>query len=185
MRLFAAIPVTGTAEEALRDLVSRYRSQDWPVKWVRPDGLHLTVKFLGPVESAGVPAIEAALAGASAGTPRLPFSLRELGAFPGFGRARVIWAGLESDAALELMVDRVERACAALGFPVEGRPFRPHVTLGRVREGRRLPEAAIATLEGAALPPAEFLADRLVLLESRPGPGGSVYATLATFPLGT
>jgi RNA 2',3'-cyclic 3'-phosphodiesterase len=185
MRLFTAIPVAGLVEDALRELVARCRSQDWPVKWVRPEGLHLTVKFLGPVEADRVAAIEAALAEASAGTPRLPFSLRELGAFPGFGRARVIWAGLESEAALELMVDRVERACGALGFPVEGRPFRPHVTLGRVREGRRLPEAAIEALERAQLPAADFLADRLVLFESRPGPGGSTYAARATFPLGT
>ena len=185
MRLFTAIPVTGTVQVALRDLVSGYRSRDWPVKWVSEPGLHLTVKFLGPVEPDRVAALEAALAGATAGTPRLPFALRELGAFPGFGRARVIWAGLESEAALELMVDRVERACAALGFPVEGHPFRPHVTLGRVREGRHLSEAAIRALEGAQLPAADFLADRLVLFESTPGPGGSVYATRATFPLGT
>lgn len=185
MRLFAAIPMGGQVEAALRELLGRYRANDWPVKWVRDEGLHLTVKFLGQVEPDRVPAIEAALAAASAGTPRLPLSLHELGAFPGFARARVIWAGLESEAPLELMVDRVERACVALDFPVEGRPFRPHVTIGRVRERARLPTGAIEALEHARLPTADFLADRLALFESHPGPGGSVYAVRATFPLGT
>ena len=88
-------------------------------------------------------------------------------------------------APLELLVHRVERACAGLGFPVEGRPFRPHVTLGRVREGRRLPEPAVRAIEGAELPAASFMAERVVLYESLPGPGGSRYEERATFPLGT
>jgi len=184
MRVFVAIPVAGLVEEALREVLGRYRSEDWPVKWARPDGLHLTVKFLGAVEPERLVEIEGALGGASVGTPALPFSLVELGAFPGFARARVIWAGLESGAALELLVDRVERACASLGFPLEGRPFRPHVTLGRVREGARLPASAIQALEHTAMPAASYVADRMVLYESKTGPGGSAYVVRATFPLG-
>jgi 2'-5' RNA ligase len=185
MRLFIAIPVAGPVEEALRDLLDRYRSRDWPVKWVRPNGLHLTVKFLGTVEPARLAAIQGAIGDASAGAPGLPFSLVELGTFPGFARARIIWAGLESEAALELLVHRVERACATLGFAVEGRPFRPHVTLGRVREGAHLPPAAVHELEQTRVPAASFVADRIVLYESQPGPGGSVYTVRATFPLGS
>jgi 2'-5' RNA ligase len=86
---------------------------------------------------------------------------------------------------VELLVDRVERACATLGFAVEGRPFRPHVTLGRVREGSTLPAAAVRLLEQGELPAVSFVSDRLVLYESQPGPGGSRYTVRATFPLGT
>ncbi len=185
MRLFVAIPVAGPVDQALRDLLDRYRSSDWPVKWVRPEGLHLTVKFLGAVDPARLATIAAAVGDASAGTPALPFSLVEVGAFPGVARARIIWAGLESEASLELLVHRVERACATLGFAVEGRPFRPHVTLGRVREGARLSAAAVHELEQARAPAASFVADRMVLYENLTGPGGPVYAARATFPLGT
>jgi len=183
MRLFAAIPMNGAVQDALSALLMRYRKTDWPVKWVRSEGLHITVKFLGSVEAERTGAIADALADASAGTPALPFTLREVGAFPGFARARVLWAGLESETALELLVDRVERRCAALGFAVEGRPFRPHVTLGRLRDGARLPTAAIHELE-REIPSGSCVADRLVLFESVPGSGGSTYTPRATFPLG-
>ena len=155
------------------------------MKWVRSEGLHLTLKFLGSVELERVAGIQGALAASTTGTPQLRFTLTELGAAPTVSRARVLWAGLESEAALELLVHRIERGCAELGFPVEGRPFRPHVTLGRVRQGRRLPEAAIQAIEEADLPAVSFVSDRVILYQSLPGPGGSRYEERATFPLGT
>jgi 2'-5' RNA ligase len=82
------------------------------------------------------------------------------------------------------MVHRVEQGAEALGFPVEGRPFRPHVTLGRVRDGVPWPPAASDRLERETLR-ASFVADRLVLFESRPGPDGSVYSQLDSFSLGS
>jgi len=185
MRLFAGIPVAEPAHGALGGLLEGWRSTDWPVKWVRQDALHLTLKFLGSVETERVATIRDALAAAVQGTPALSFALTEVGAFPTVSRARILIAGLESEAPLELLVHRIERACADLGFPVEGRPFRPHVTLGRVREGRRLPEPAVRAIGGAELPAASFMADRVVLYESLPGPGGSKYEERATFPLGT
>jgi len=185
MRLFAGIPVAQPVHGALGELLEGWRSTDWPVKWVRQDGLHLTLKFLGSVETARVGSIRDALAAAVLGTPALSFTLTEVGAFPTVSRARILFAGLESEAPLELLVHRIERACAELGFPVEGRPFRPHVTLGRVREGRRLAEPAVRAIEGAELPAAGFMAERVVLYESLPAPGGSRYEERATFPLRT
>jgi 2'-5' RNA ligase len=182
MRLFAAIPLGGEVQRSLAGLLDRWTRRDWPVRWVRPQGLHLTVKFLGSIEPERLAAIAAGLGRASAGTPGLTLGLRELGAFPSFERARVLWAGLDAEPALELLVDRVERAMADLGFPLEGRAFRPHVTLGRLKDGARLPPAAIREIEDAA-PGGSCLADRLVLYESRPGPGGSVYGEQASFPL--
>lgn len=185
MRLFAGIPVSQPVLGALGELLERWRSTDWPVRWVRHDGLHLTLKFLGSVEAERVASIRDALAAAVLGTPALSFTLTEVGAFPTVSRARILIAGLESEAPLELLVHRIERGCAELGFPVEGRPFRPHVTLGRVREGGRLPDPAVRAIEGAALPAVSFRPERVVLYESLPGPGGSRYEERAAFPLGT
>lgn len=184
MRLFAALPVTGDATPELTGLLREYQRMDWPVRWVRPEGLHLTVKFFGEVRSGLVPEIEKALRQASRGVAPMPLAPRELGAFPGFATAKVLWAGYEAEGTLELLVHRVEQGAEALGFPVEGRPFRPHVTIGRVRDGRGLPHAAIDVLEARPLLHG-FVADRLVLYESVTGPAGAAYTPLVTIPLGT
>lgn len=157
---------------------------EWPVRWVRGDALHVTVKFFGEVVTDQVDAVREALRAATRNTPVLPFAPGELGAFPSLRRPRVLWAGYESEAALELLAHRVEQRADALGFPVEGRPFRPHVTLGRVRDGVPWPSAAADRLEREALQ-ASFVADRLVLFESRQGAGGPVYSPVDSFSLGS
>jgi 2'-5' RNA ligase len=96
------------------------------------------------------------------------------GAFPSLRRARVIRLEVQADAQLELLQDRIERASGEIGYPPEGRPFFPHVTLGRVREGERLPREAAAVLDRTQLD-FPFLADRVVLFESRQSPPGPVY----------
>jgi len=174
MRLFAALPIGGEARAELNRWLARFQDRGWPVRWVRPEGLHLTLKFLGSVEESRLPAIEQALLAACEGTPRLGLSLKDFGTFPAARRARVLWAGLEADPALELLAHRLEGQFEALGFPVEGRPFRPHVTLGRVKEGRWLPGDVAEELQEAH-PAATHLADRVVLFESQPAAGGPRY----------
>jgi 2'-5' RNA ligase len=183
MRLFAALPVTGDALSELTALLGEFAESDWPVRWVKPSGLHLTVKFLGEAAPAQVQPIAAALRVACAGTPILSFSAHELGAFPGLARARVLWAGYRAEPALELLTHRVEQRCAALDFPLEGRPFRPHVTVGRVREGRSLSTEAQRLLEGRSFHQG-FVADRLILYDSVTGREGMMYTPLETIPLG-
>jgi 2'-5' RNA ligase len=92
----------------------------------------------------------------------------------------VLWLGLEGPPALELLQDRLERAGEAIGFPPEGRPFRPHVTLGRVREGHRVPPNALEEYEVERLP---LLAEELVLYESLLSSQGPRYEPRLTLPL--
>lgn len=184
MRLFAGIPVSGTAESALLGVLARLQQTGWPVRWVRPEGLHLTVKFLGEVAEDRLRAVADTLAVAASGTGMLAFGCTGLGAFPSLARPSVLWAGLEAEPALELLVDRVERGCTDLGFPLEGHPHRPHVTLGRVRRDERLPASAAALLEAERVA-GNFTAERLVLYRSHPGAGGSRFESLLTFPLGS
>jgi 2'-5' RNA ligase len=96
------------------------------------------------------------------------------GAFPSRERPRVLRLEVEAGPELELLQDRLETEGAEMGFPPEGRPFRPHITLGRVREGHRLPPGAMDELESVAHGSA-FVADRVVLFESRLTPAGPVY----------
>jgi 2'-5' RNA ligase len=182
MRLFVALPVTGAAALELTTLLDRFGPLGWPVKWIRPDQCHVTVKFLGEVRPEMVATIEATLREAVGSMAALTLYPDELGGFPTVERARVLWAGYQMEPALELMAHRVERACATLGFAVEGRPFRPHVTLGRLRGGQRLATEGAAAWAAETLHEA-FVADRVVLYQSHLGAGGSRYSALTRFPL--
>jgi len=105
------------------------------VSWVKPAGMHLTLKFLGDVPEAGVPPLGDALRAAVA--PHVPFrlALAGTGAFPDWRRPRVVWAGVADGAEpLAALAASVEHALAPLGLPPERRPFSPHLTLGRIKE---------------------------------------------------
>jgi 2'-5' RNA ligase len=165
MRLFAGIPIVDDARREIIALLGRLRESDWPVRWVTDEGLHLTLKFFGEVAPERLDVIEEAVRFAGRNTGALDLRLDELGAFPSVVRPRVVWVGIEAPPALELLHDRLERGGEAIGFAPEGAPFRPHVTLGRVREGHRLPSGALEEA-GRSLAAAPFLGTTLVLYES-------------------
>jgi 2'-5' RNA ligase len=172
MRLFAALPIAEPARGEIAKLLAGLRKSGWPLRLVHDHVLHLTMKFFGEVPPGRLEVIEEVVRAAVPGTGVLPLQLAGIGAFPDFRRPRIIWVGLEAPPALELLQDRLERRAEAIGFPPEGTPFRPHVTLGRVREGQRLPPGALESLEGV-YDPVSFLASELVLYESvlsRDGP---------------
>lgn len=174
MRLFVAVPLPSPALEEAGNLLRSLRELEWPVRWVRDDGLHVTLKFFGEVTSDRIEAIEEVLQFATAGMGPLELSLAGGGAFPSSKRPRVLRLEVAAGPDLELLQDRLERGGEQIGFAPEGRAFRPHITLGRVREGHRLPPDAMRQLDG--LPSgAPFLADQVVLFESRQTAAGPAY----------
>ena len=182
MRLFAALPIAEPARSEIAKLLTRLREPGWPLRLVHDHGLHLTMKFFGEVPSGRLEVIEEAVRAAAPGTGAIHLQLGDIGAFPSGRRPRIIWVGLDAPPGLELLQDRLERRADAIGFPPEGTPFRPHVTLARVREGHRLPAGALESLEGQYQPVA-FLASELVLYESLPGRGGPRYEPRLTLEL--
>jgi RNA 2',3'-cyclic 3'-phosphodiesterase len=175
MRLFVAVPLPPPALEAAAALLRALRERDWPVRWVRDDGLHITLKFFGEVTSDRVEAIEELVQFATVDMLPVQLSLTGGGVFPSRSRPRVLRLEVSVEPGLELLQDRLERGGERIGFPPEGRAFRPHITLGRVREGHRLPRDAVGVLEEmpAGSP---FLADQVVLYESRQTPTGPFYS---------
>lgn len=174
MRLFVAVPLPAPALEEAGVLLRTLRELDWPVRWVREDGLHITLKFFGEVTSDRLEAIEEMLQFATAGMGPLELGLSGGGAFPSAQHPKVLRLEVTSGADLELLQDRLERGAEQIGFSPEGRPFRPHITLGRVREGHRLPPGAMQHIE--SLPSsAAFLGDQVVLFESRQTRAGPEY----------
>lgn len=165
MRLFAGIPIVDEARREIVALLARLRESGWPVRWVHEEGLHLTLKFYGEVAPDRLEVIEEAVRFASQGAGPLALRLDALGAFPSAARPRVLWVGIDGPSALELLQDRLERGGEGIGFPPEGAPFRPHVTLGRVREGHRFPPGGLDDFADAYAR-APFVGSHLVLYES-------------------
>lgn len=147
--------------------------------WVDVARLHLTLKFLGRSEPDVVPRLRSTVDRVARSHRPFALHIRGVGAFPNFRRARVVWMGIEYDPKLELLHHDIELASATHGYEVEGRPFRPHITLARVRE--RTEPAELRALSRASRD-VEFEADSDVrsvdLMLSTPAAGGSRYECL-------
>lgn len=175
MRLFAAVNLPPALRQAIHAAAAPLRDTGLPVKWVDPEGVHLTLKFLGNVADDRVPDLGAALDRACAGMRGFTVALAGFGAFPSARHARVVWLGCEAAPPLELLQHAVEREYAALGFPVEGRPFRPHLTLGRARA--RGGVSGLETVLEATAFDAPWTVTAVDLIESMLGRAGARYAS--------
>ena len=153
------------------------------VAWVAAGNLHVTLKFLGRVDAARLPEIEAVLAEAAALATPFELAVRGLGAFPSATRARVLWAGAAGGAAAGRLATDVDEALAGLGFAREARPFAPHVTLGRVREPRRNAALAAVLAAGARREFGRVRVERVSLMRSELSPRGARYTELRTLTL--
>ena len=188
VRAFIAIELDGAMRTGLDALQRRLKeSVAFPVGWVRPEGIHLTLKFLGDVSDGDLDKIREALTRASTGSQPLHISLGELGGFPTLGRPRVLWVGLSGDvAALVELQRRVEAEVISVGLPAEERGFQPHLTLGRVRQQGST--KAVLDPDRLGTPPdvAELgqTVERVSLMRSGLRPAGAVYTRLAEFVLG-
>ena len=183
MRLFAAVPLAEPAREEVVRVLGDLRAAGWPVRWVGDELVHITLKFFGEVRDERLDVIAEALQLASAGARPMTLRLGALGAFPTERRPRILWAGIEPHPEFTALRERIENASDEIGFAREGVPFVPHVTLGRVREGQRLPADALR-LPAGAIRPLSFRADQLVLYESLPGASGPRYDARSTITLG-
>jgi 2'-5' RNA ligase len=176
VRLFLALNLPPAVREALWAATEPLRDLGLPVKWVRGEGIHVTLKFLGDVGEEREAELVGALARAASGGRALPLTVGGFGVFPDFRRPRVVWAGITAEPALEILQNHVEQEFAPLGFPTEARAFRPHVTLGRAaREARPRDftglEEALAALEFAET----ALVGAVDLMQSTLQSGGAVY----------
>jgi len=182
IRSFVAVDLGAPVQHAVRALQDELVRIKADVRWVRPEGLHVTLKFLGSVEATRLERVRVALATALADQPALHVHVHGLGAFPGWRRPRVVWIGLQGDGMVQLAA-RVEDALAPLGFEREQRPFTPHLTVGRVNSPRgwaRLEEVCKAHLDDDF---GESDIDAVTIYRSTLQRGGAVYTLLWTIPL--
>lgn len=188
-RLFVAVALPPETCAEVADLVDRVRAlvgDERPgVRWVRLDGLHLTLRFLGATTPERLAAVEAAVRSGARVSGPIPIALRGAGAFPSPAHPRVLWLRVTEGAdTLGDVAAALESDMVAAGWPAEGRPFQPHLSVARadgVRSGPRAAAALTALAEGFE---AGWTADRLTLFESHVGGGPAKYEPLLEVPLG-
>lgn len=185
LRLFVALNFPRETREAIGHAVAPLRAAPYPVRWVDADLIHLTVKFLGDVAHDRLPVIESALSEVAGAAKPFVLPLEGAGAFPRPRDPRVVWVGCEPVPALELLQHALEGKMQTLGFPIDGRPFRPHLTVGRVkrdaeRSAFRELESDLESVDLSAAP----LMESLDLVESTLSPRGPSYRTRVAARLG-
>jgi 2'-5' RNA ligase len=193
LRLFVALELPDAWKDALGRLQDGMRAAlqqrfDDAVRprWVRPEGIHLTLKFLGPTPASRVDAVETALHHAVPAPPGFSLQLANLGSFADRRSPRVILAGVQGDTkALYALTERIETWLAAAGWPREKRSFYPHLTLARLPETLDdVTRRAVATITTAIEAPivSPWPVESVHLVQSHLGPNGATYETLASFP---
>jgi 2'-5' RNA ligase len=184
IRSFIAIDFPEETRKALEDIQKELKQCGAGVRWVKPGSIHLTLKFLGNIHPAQVEDIALAVAEEIRDDPPITLGAAGLGAFPSRRKPRVIWIGMEGEVQrLTRIQARVENALESLGFVREKRPFRPHLTIGRVKDHRKLQALidAMATLDME--PFNSFDADEIILYKSDLRPTGAIYTKLHRMPL--
>lgn len=186
MRCFVAIELSDEIRRQLGAIQRKHASLGRAVRWVKPEQIHLTLKFLGEIPEADVPGACEIVRAVAAGHAPVEFSVGGAGCFPPGGSARVLWVGLdEPTGALGRLRDAFEEAFEALGVARERRAFSPHLTLARVNDSR-----ASAAVRDIARGEAGFSAGRqrageVVLFQSILAQSGATYVPLARAPLGS
>jgi 2'-5' RNA ligase len=178
------LPEEVRARAASHIALLRESAPDVRAGWDKPEKLHITLKFLGEIETTRIEALERAAARAVSGVASFSIAIEETGAFPPRGLPRVLWLGVRDDTGgLSQLQRRLEDECALENFPRESRAFRPHLTLARLRAptGAR----ALADLHRQTVFTSEaFNVNELVIMRSELGAGGSRYTPLSRHALG-
>ena len=155
------------------------------VSWVREESLHVTLRFLGEQPEELVARLDAELAPGLGRAEPPTVEITGVGAFPTMRRPRILWLGGPTNSALAELYHQVVQACARLGFEPEGRDFRPHVTIGRVRQGAAIDPGALAGAAEQVRVDARFTARTVDVMESELTRSGARYRVAAAVPIGS
>jgi len=175
-RAFIAIDLPETVRLFLAEVQKALKSYGLSIKWIRPQNIHLTLKFLGDTDTALTAKIAAAMTSAAMSCPGVSLAAKNIGVFPDLKRPRVIWAGVNGQIeVLENLHRALDDHLADLGFPRDRRTFNAHLTLGRVK-GKIVSDRMKAAIDGSKeFESKPFEADRIVLFKSELRPAGAVY----------
>lgn len=181
IRSFLAVKLPDLLKEELERVQNRLRSELPKLAWVKPSGMHLTVKFFGDIELEQVEEIQGCVQSVVQHVSRFSLQAQGLDVFPNTHMPRVLWAGISGETEiLSHMVQELEEALATLGFPKEGKPFNPHLTLARIKsQGREVGEVLVKkNLLAPSVSIGSIDVTHVSLFKSELRPSGSVYRCL-------
>ena len=187
VRLFIACEVPDDVKENIGTLITNLKARSGTdVRWIKAEGVHVTLKVLGETTVKKLPAIKLAIQEAVVGHSPFELEFSNIGIFGGREGLRIMWVGIAGDVLrLEALVRATNAALSVVGFEPERRPFRPHLTLGRVKDEiatRRRAEIEVAVGK-MDVPPTAWRTAQVSLMRSRLTTQGAFYDVLATFPL--
>lgn len=185
IRAFLAIDPPAVVLENIQEMQNRLKKNiRGVIRWVRPEGIHLTLKFFGDISVQDVANISEVIVKRTNAAPPFALEVRGLGAFPDVTRPRIIWLGITGQMGNLLSLQKdLEEEFFILGFPKEDRPFRAHLTMGRVKVPKGIIGLAAAVDAGGKLTAGSFTVGEVALFQSSLSPQGAIYTRLATFPL--
>jgi len=184
LRAFIAIDIGGEIRETLRNMQNELKETGADVRWLKTDGIHLTLKFLGNIPEDKVTAIADGMDRAAKGIQPMEIRVNGYGAFPSTMRPRVVWVGITVPEQLGLLYERIEAEMEGVGFQRETRKFHPHLTLGRVRSPKGQEKLLPFFESWKDREVGSFVAKDLILFKSTLLPIGAEYSRLRSVPFG-
>jgi RNA 2',3'-cyclic 3'-phosphodiesterase len=181
MRLFVALDFPDAVRRALRELIARLKPESAGARWVRPEGMHITLKFLGETAEEKLDSLRAALSAIHLAEP-VAMQFRGLEFFPNEFRPRVLWCGVEAAPNLARLADAVESALEPLGVPRSSQAFTPHLTLARFNSHEGLGTLVRAADNLKSYDFGSATESEFHLFQSTLKPSGAEYRRLVTFP---
>lgn len=183
IRAFIAIELPANIIDALKKIQDELKDGSNKVAWVKPENIHLTIRFLGDIEAGKIDGIAGLLEDAAAKNRSFDISVKGAGAFPKMDNPRVLWAGIEDSKNLLPLYSNLEEGLEPLGLKKEERPFKPHLTLGRVKflNDKKIFRKHIEKYKDITL--GQFTAEGICLFQSRLTPNGAVYVKLKEYKL--
>jgi 2'-5' RNA ligase len=179
IRSFIAIELPENMIDAIQKVQERMRPYGLNVRWVRPQNVHLTLKFLGDINEAEAEKVGRAIFESADGVAPLALAAKGVGTFPSIKRPRVIWIGVAGQLnELIGLQKRLDGKLEAIGFPAEKRAFKGHLTLGRAKGNIGPKQLLEAMTELAGFETEPFVADKVALFKSELKPSGAVYTKL-------
>jgi 2'-5' RNA ligase len=179
MRVFVAVELPEVVRHGLHEGTGLLRRSNPAVRWVPPDNMHITLKFLGEITEDRAARVREAVTAVAVKHRPFQVALRSVGGFPNLNRPRVVWVGLREGAEpLATLAAEADSALEAEGFLREKRPFRAHVTVGRCRR-----PAPLTAASSAVVPNDMFFVDRVVVMQSHLRPRGARYEVIGMCPL--
>lgn len=183
MRTFIAIDLPEPVRDSLLALSERLRTSRVRASWLKPEAMHLTLRFLGEVSEEDAARFGVDVAERVRGFAPIPLSVSGVGAFPNSRAPSVVWAGVSPDEGPLADVQRItEEAAQAIGLKPERRAFHPHLTLARIREPQQARPLMALLAHERDFSGGSFDANRLVLYKSRLTPQGAIYTAIQECP---